>query len=289
MHSINAGSLKLLSLAERGPNSELDLPSWIPDWSSAPEQASRNPLSGLGFEAAGGTTAKVSILEDCRVLNVVGLTVDIIQRVGSFVVGSRKREPVDGNWSKYESLLSLSRDGIELLKECDDIASAAQPYPTGEDFTEAYARMIVCNQKMTPARFQRGAKDSQDDPNDAFFREGYRCIRHFQEQLLQSRVSLERLTGTITETILQYSKSINSVTAGRKFCATRRRYLGWAPGDAAPGDIICILLGAETPYILRRDENDSEYYKLVGETYIHGIMQGEALKRDGSLQQFKIR
>jgi hypothetical protein len=133
---------------------------------------------------------------------------------------------------------------------------------------------------MTPARFQRGAEDSQDDPNDAFFREGYRCIRR----------SLERLPGTNPETMLQYTKSINSVTTGRKFCATERRYLGWVPGDAAPRDIVCILLGAETPYILRRDENDSRYYKLVGETYIHGIMQGEALKRGEFLRQkFKIR
>ncbi|KAN0108841.1 heterokaryon incompatibility protein 6 OR allele [Hyaloscypha variabilis] len=275
MHSIKKGSLKLLSLAERGPNSKLDLPSWIPDWSSAPEQVSRNPLFGLGFEAAGEAKAEVSILEDGRVLNVAGLTVDIIQRVGSYVLGSRKREPVDD-----KGLLSLPRDEIEWLKECDDIASAAEPYPTGEDFTEAYARMIVCNQKMTPARFQRGAEDSQDDPNDAFFREGYRCIRR----------SLERLPGINPETMLQYTKSINSVTTGRKFCATKRRYLGWVPGDAAPGDIICILLGAETPYILRPDENDSKYYKLVGETYIHGIMQGEALKWDRILRrEFKIR
>ena len=38
---------------------------------------SRNPLSSLGFKAAGETTAKVSILEDGRVLNIVGLMVDI--------------------------------------------------------------------------------------------------------------------------------------------------------------------------------------------------------------------
>lgn len=287
MHSINEGGLKLLSLAERGPNSELDLPSWIPDWSSAPKQVIRNPLFGLGFEAAGKTKAEVSILEDGRVLNVVGLTVDIIQRVGSFVVGSRKSGPVDYKPLEYESLV---RREIELFNECEYIASAAQPYPTGEDFTEAYTRMIVCNKKMTPALFQRGAEDSQDDPNDDFFRKGYRYIRRLQEGLLKSREPRERFTGIKLETMLQYIKSINSVTTGRRFCATKRRYLGWVPGDAAPGDIICILLGAETPYILRPDENDSKYYKLVGETYIHGIMQGEALKQDGILQQkFKIR
>jgi hypothetical protein len=275
MQSINKGSLKLLSLAERGPNSELDLPSWVPDWSIAPGQVSRNPLSGLGFEAAGATIAEVSTSEDGRVLNVAGLTVDTIHRVGSFVVGSRKTEPGDGTLSESKGLLSRWQ---ELLKECDNIASAAKPYPTGEDFTEAYARMIVCNQKPTLAWFQRGA----DDPNDDFFREGYRLNR------LKS--GEPRPNGINQKTGLQYAKSINSVTAGRRFCATERQYLGWVPGDAAPGDIICILLGAETPYILRPDENDSKYYKLVGETYIHGIMQGEALKWDRILRrEFKIR
>jgi hypothetical protein len=38
MHSIvNERSLGILSSAERGPNSELDLPSWVPDWSSGIE------------------------------------------------------------------------------------------------------------------------------------------------------------------------------------------------------------------------------------------------------------
>jgi hypothetical protein len=63
-HCQNGGSVKLLSSVERSPNSELDLPSWIPDWSSAPEQVTRNILSGMGFKAAGEITAKVSVLKD---------------------------------------------------------------------------------------------------------------------------------------------------------------------------------------------------------------------------------
>jgi hypothetical protein len=79
----------------------------------------------MGFEAAGETAAKVSILEDGRVLNGVGLTVDIIQRVGSLVSGSWNRGAVDSNWLEHENLMGLCRHEIEFLKECDDIASAA--------------------------------------------------------------------------------------------------------------------------------------------------------------------
>lgn len=38
------------------------------------------------------------------------------------------------------------------------------------------------------------------------------------------------------------------------------------------GDLCRILFGARLPYILRRVRNG---YLLVGESYIHGIMQGE--------------
>jgi hypothetical protein len=256
MHSIvNKRGLKLLSSAERGPNSKLDLPSWIPDWS---KQGGRNPLSGMGFEAAGETTAEVSISEDGRVLNVVGLTVDIIQRVGSLVVGSWEKGPVDSNWSEYEALVSASRDEIECFKECDDIATASQPYPSGENFTEAYARLMVCNQNFTTGDFRN--PQYEDDPNDSFFIEGYQATRQLQEALLKSDEALKRVANTLNlKIVLQYTDSMSCTTFGRKFCATKRRYLGWVPGDAAPGDIICIFLGAETPYILRPDESDSNY------------------------------
>jgi hypothetical protein len=116
MHSIvNERSLGILSSAERGPNSELDLPSWVPDWSSGIERLPRSPLFRMGFEAAGETAAKVSILEDGRVLNVLGLTVDIIQRVGSLVSGSWNRGTVDSNWLEHENRMSLCRHEIEFF------------------------------------------------------------------------------------------------------------------------------------------------------------------------------
>jgi hypothetical protein len=38
-------------------------------------------------------------------------------------------------------------------------------------------------------------------------------------------------------------------------------------------------LGGRVPYILRQD-GDGNSFKLVGESYVHGLMKGEAFKND---------
>jgi hypothetical protein len=62
---------------------------------------------------------------------------------------------------------------------------------------------------------------------------------------------------------------------GRKLLITGKGYVGLAPITAQKGDIIAILFGCSMPVILRRYGDKG--YKLVGEAYVHGIMEGEAL------------
>jgi hypothetical protein len=92
----------------------------------------------------------------------------------------------------------------------------------------------------------------------------------------------------------------------RRFCCTSQGRLGWVPMRAEPGDLVCILDGATVPYVLRpKTEQESRgklslahwrerfvrsfsservekstQYTLVGECYVHGIMEGEAMARD---------
>ncbi|KAF2642492.1 HET-domain-containing protein [Massarina eburnea CBS 473.64] len=94
----------------------------------------------------------------------------------------------------------------------------------------------------------------------------------------------------------------------RRFCSTSEGRLGWAPSRAEPGDIVCIFDGADVPYVIRpktavqeiegrlslknwrrrllpsasRESvvNPPTEYTLVGECYIHGVMEGEAMARN---------
>ena len=42
------------------------------------------------------------------------------------------------------------------------------------------------------------------------------------------------------------------------------------------GDLVCILQGGPVPFLLRRTGRGE--YVLVGDTYVHGIMDGEFMK-----------
>jgi hypothetical protein len=57
-------------------------------------------------------------------------------------------------------------------------------------------------------------------------------------------------------------------------CSTKRGYLGQVPKKAMVGDVICVIAGAAVPFTVR--PNDSGY-NLVGQCYLHGYMEGEAL------------
>lgn len=54
-------------------------------------------------------------------------------------------------------------------------------------------------------------------------------------------------------------------------------------GSVRAVDVCCIFLGATYPFILASVEN--ERYRLVTDTYIHGVMGGELV---GKLKAYEI-
>jgi hypothetical protein len=51
--------------------------------------------------------------------------------------------------------------------------------------------------------------------------------------------------------------------------------MGLGPIDAKPGDKVLILLGCHTPLIVRQVGENK--YQVVGQSYVHGFMNGEAV------------
>ncbi|KAI1131233.1 HET domain-containing protein [Nemania abortiva] len=62
----------------------------------------------------------------------------------------------------------------------------------------------------------------------------------------------------------------------RTFIITSNGRMGIGPADTLPGDMITILFGGGVPYILRVDSEQTS--SLVGESYIDGLMKGEAIQ-----------
>ncbi|KAG4435233.1 hypothetical protein IFR05_009288 [Cadophora sp. M221] len=107
-------------------------------------------------------------------------------------------------------------------------------------------------------------------------------------------------------TMVTFLKRVQQVVWNRKFLLSKgteddneeEKLFGLAPTNAQEGDLICILFGCSVPVILRemRSEDDCYYY-FIGESYIHEMMDGEALTLGESppefpyhdYQEFKIR
>ena len=69
--------------------------------------------------------------------------------------------------------------------------------------------------------------------------------------------------------------SCHGVCVRRKFFRTAKGYYGLGPSITREGDLLCVLLGGATPFILRPS---GDHYNLVGESYVHGLMDGEVIE-----------
>ncbi|KAG0650483.1 Heterokaryon incompatibility protein [Hyphodiscus hymeniophilus] len=81
--------------------------------------------------------------------------------------------------------------------------------------------------------------------------------------------------------VVDFLQRIQSVIWNRKFLVSKsNNWLGLAPMAAQPEDLICILYGCSVPVVLRPTETiyGDRYYQLVGECYVHGMMDGEAVE-----------
>jgi hypothetical protein len=74
-----------------------------------------------------------------------------------------------------------------------------------------------------------------------------------------------------------YCEQLRVVAQGRRPLFASGGYLGIGPRETEQGDLVFILLGADTPYILRRRSQDKTL-QLIGEAYIYGVMDGEAME-----------
>jgi hypothetical protein len=69
----------------------------------------------------------------------------------------------------------------------------------------------------------------------------------------------------------------NAFEAGirkRSIAITRNGYIGAVPQNTQPGDFLCVLFGCSVPVVLRRRGQE---YLFIGESYLHGFMDAEAL------------
>ena len=95
--------------------------------------------------------------------------------------------------------------------------------------------------------------------------------------------------GTDVMHVMPYVNAVMRLSTARKVCVTSNGYLGRVVYGSVIGDKICMFFGASVPFVLR--ERDDGGFMFVGEAYVHGLMDGEALKEfdiENITQDFRV-
>lgn len=284
MRQLSKESLGILNHAgslRRSTADELSqLPSWVPDWKG--ESPNECPPVRL-YHASGSFRSRTHFSTDFRMLGVEGFICD---KISDFT-------------PNVDFLASVNPPTIDslLLKYDND-----PPYPTGISQGEAFFRTIqfdclsVKRERLVPGSedyndLLQGFLDSlysaQGITGQPLYHVLLGCFGLIEGiNLLKKRyepfdpIKIER-------NITRFST--NSSNGRRSHFITEKGYRGISCEGFRKGDLICVLLGNNTPFVLRKMDVG---YRLLSTCFVLGFMDGEILKdgleRNAPLHKFEI-
>lgn len=101
---------------------------------------------------------------------------------------------------------------------------------------------------------------------------------------LCARDNLDPSKLRIPENKERFEHEVKDVGINRCLLATAKGGFGIGPLITRPGDVCCVIFGADVPFVLRPSA-DISGYRLLGEAFVHGVMNGEI---EGMLQSGQV-
>jgi len=254
--------LRVLSavVLQHRKSSALNLPSWTPDWSQRQwgggilQKYYRFAPSKI-FKAGGtGKCCRVTELEDSETICLEGHRLDTVKIVVSV---------------KEQHNITESRVR-EMAKE----TTLQETYPfTGESLWKVFFHTLAADRSALSSRV---SEDYQSKYFSAF--------QNWNPNLPPN----ERLENLPTAAWAEISRTLGAIIEDKAMVVTERGYLGLGQEGSQAGDVICILAGGETPFVLRQSPAHEGRFQFLAECYVHGVMDGEAMNNQASSRREKF-
>jgi hypothetical protein len=220
------------------------------------------------------------MIEQEQIFQTPGLLIDII---------TTSQGPLDNPDTK-NALNHPLRSSILDIQSFYERIKPNGNYFTGEDSLTAFARtMLMDNVSRTTQVLLDGRKTPQNlvDLWQVFSKTR---INPDDTLDLDQAIRLpDPTTGAPTSrdhtvlTAQKYMDCLIATLAGRKFFGTRNGYIGLGPAMLKPGDLVAIIAGSATPFVLRphmehmeaQEQSKIPHLQIVADCYLHGFMYGE--------------
>ena len=146
-------------------------------------------------------------------------------------------------------------------------------YSRGQGLINAFWRTLICDMdKDVAGNLIRPAPSSFADSYSACLRLQDLMTNADSDAAMRDDFNAVEKMSRVSQ---PFVGAFEPAARGRRFCVTQDGYMGLVPTRAAKGDNICVFLGGAVPFLIRKIDNG--HYPLVGECYVHGLMDGKAL------------
>ena len=289
-----SGNLEILR--DCNPWGKANAPSWCPDWTWT--NRLRDAREVAPFHAAGDLRASATF-RNGPIFTCRGFIVDEIEGFGAHQVGKYawKEESVVQP-APYESAYgAFEATSIALYRVLVADRRAEGHESEAADSRHRAILDLPSNRELAFAEYnKRGwSKFATDGQYYERWLNWRRANRNFW---LGGRPLNDYFTEAISPGMSDaghwesYQAWVRAI-GGRKLVITTKGFLGWAPDfcdgggeqQSLKGDCICIIFGCSVPIVLRPH---AEFYQVVGEGYIRGLMEGESLEHLGS-GEYEVR
>lgn len=258
---------------------KMDLPSWVPDWRVLPLHVLSSP--DTPHRACGDqTTPKLSIDKEAYLLDISGVRVDTVsQRWAPFDNFSfqmhKGKSPSSPDFPSAPAIQSL------WTRICGKTAFTLEdPYVDSQ--TPAFFALLHTLTNKCISADRRLADDPKADwlANGAAY-----LVSSAAGASPELPISPELRTLAESGTPYKWSHEATLVSRYRSFGVTRKGYYLLGPDVIEEADVVVVLFGGRVPFLLRPYGN---WWKLLGECYVHGVMDGEALGMGAKEEVFTI-
>jgi hypothetical protein len=300
------GGLRPLLGSAEMPHVTPGLASWAIDFACT-NRVGKRQLKWWGhshrykkFSASGEKALKLDVTHGGNVLGMQGVFIDRVSDVGAVYMLE------DGEAVDYHGLLNAERSAQKLLERYLASRNSPSHYVNGQTWRSVFWRTMIGDWIMKEYPVQRAqdehahAYDSlmQGDTTEYLPSTTQSSIMPAYEPFVNTSIAPPAYESfTSTPSIPHRSpssfrpsdnllyESACGMLPDQAFFITEKGYIGIGPPDTRPGDQVWVLFGGQVPFVMREKEkeqgdgvNKGDDVTFVGDAYVHGIMDGEAVK-----------
>ncbi|RFU25540.1 hypothetical protein B7463_g10797, partial [Scytalidium lignicola] len=267
-------NLSILSLAPSASTpwhqSTMLLPSWVPDLTVQDIDSIAGYTVREGkFSAGGSNVPVISVEPGTSRLVCSGIIFDSVAKVSSCMV-AEPDPPVPAKIPAYlgavkKSIIQLIIRQQHYFKECEELVSGSGGINSlSPERFSAFWKTMICE--------RLGLSNRVTEDISVQFREYFNGI---MDVLNENDAVAQDAFARCFKFSSMIEPTLTAMAFSRRLCITSSDRLGQVPRLVEVGDLICVLSGADVPFVIRPTGRGSYY--LVGECYISDVMDGELL------------